>query len=514
MSKNLLVGCDVGTSSAKTVVTDAAGNVLAHADKNYGLITPRSQWAEQWPDVWVDAAVETIAKACSGFSPGDIAGLCVSALYGGTGAMCDAGLKPIRPAIIWMDRRADIEGREAGELAGPDKIAGVTGNGTDSYFGYVKLLWVKKHEPENWRRIRHILPVHSYIVAKMTGALTTDYSSAGNLGGVYDYGKSAWSREMAEIFGIDVATMPGRLNAPADVAGGLNAEYAKKLGLPAGLPVCVGTVDCIASMLSAGIIGPGDNAAVLGTSLNWGFVHSERPSDVNLVSMPYCVDPTRLSYTYGGASTAGALPRWFMTNFVGDETQEAYRRMEEAVIAKRIPAGSEGLVLLPYFMGERTPIWDENACGEFVGLSLRHGREHLYQAILESSAYALRHIMESMGGKTGISRIILVGGGAKSRLWRRIFADVAGVPIHTPVKPVEAPLGDAFLAGLATGLLSGFGQIASWLEFEPPIEPVAENHAAYGEYFAVYKKLYENTREQMRTLKQLAMKTEFHSAFG
>lgn len=503
MPGSLLVGCDIGTSGAKAVVTDAAGTVLAHAAKSYGVLTPHNQWAEQWPDVWLDAAVETIARACAGFSPGDFAGLCVSALYGGSGAMCDAELNPIRPAIIWMDRRADREGRAAGEAIGFEKIVDVTGNGVDSYFGYVKLLWVKEHEPDNWRRIRHILPVHSYVVARMTGAFTIDYSSAGNLGGVYDYRKSAWSTEMADKLGISLATMPQTISAPTDVAGHLKDEYAKKLGLPPDIPVCVGTVDCIASMLSAGIVGPGDNAAVLGTSLNWGYIHDNLPADANLVSMPYCVEPTRLSYTYGGASTAGALPRWFMTAMLGDDSPAGYRAMEQAVDDGGIPAGSDGLVVLPYFMGERTPIWDENASGQIIGLSLMHTREHIYRAILESSAYALRHIMESMGGGTAIDKIILVGGGAQSRLWRRIFADVVGIPVHCPVKPVEAPLGDAFMAGLAAGVVPSFADVASWVEFEPPTRPDAANHAIYGDYFAVYKQLYLDTREEMKTLKRL-----------
>lgn len=504
MPHELLVGCDIGTSGTKTVVTDAAGGVLAHATASYGLITPHNGWAEQWPDVWLDAAVDTIARACRGVDASRVAAVCISALYGGTGVMCDEAMQPIRPAIIWMDRRADREGREAGDAIGRDAIFDITGNGTDSYFGYVKLLWVKRHEPDKWARIRHILPVHSYVVARMTGALTIDHSSAGNLGGVYDYAARRWSKPMADRLGIDISTMPSAIGAPTDIAGRLNAEFAAKTGLPEGVPLCVGTVDCIASMLSAGIVGPGDNAAVLGTSLNWGFIHGERPSDVNLVSMPYCVEPTRLSYTYGGASTAGALPRWFMDNFAGGESPEGYRDIEAAVVEKRIPAGSGGLVVLPYFMGERTPIWDENACGEIVGLSLAHTREHVYRAMLEASAYALRHIMESAGAGD-VRRIILVGGGAKSALWRRIFADVTGLPVLTTVQPVEAPLGDAFMAGLAAGRVGGFDEISAWVDFDPPTLPDAAGHAIYDGYFEVYKQLYPNTRDQMRALKRLAM---------
>lgn len=509
MSKDLLIGCDIGTSSTKAVVTDLGGQVLAHASESYTVDTPHNLWAEQWPDVWLEAATKTIAKAVSGFDPADFACLCISALYGGTGAVCDEDLNPIRPALIWMDRRAEAEGREAADLVGLDKIVDTTGNGFDSYFGYTKLLWIKKHETENWRRIRHILPVHSYVIAKMTDEFTTDYSSAGNLGGIYDYSKHRWSEEMAERLGIDLSTMPTLLQSATDIAGGLNSQYAAKLKLKKDLPVCVGTVDCLASMLSAGVTALGDNAAVLGTSLNWGFIHDETPSDVNLVSMPYCLNPTKWSYTYGGASTAGALPRWFMENFTEGESQENYQALEDSVVSKRIPAGSAGLIVLPYFMGERTPIWDENASGEIVGLSLNHTKEHIYRAILEASAYSLRHIMESMNNSDLVKKIILVGGGANSRLWRQIFADVVDLPVYSTVKPMEAPLGDAFLAGLAVGKIAGPEKIADWIEFDTPNQPSSANHVAYNHYFDVYKQLYANTREQMKTLKALAASTTY-----
>jgi xylulokinase len=505
MRRDLLIGCDIGTSAAKSVVTDDRGQILADARRDYGVITLRNQWAEQWPSVWLDAAIETIAKATADVDVSRIAGLCISALYGGTGVLCDEDMEPLRPAIIWMDRRAEAEKIWIENHIGVDRIFDVTKNSVDTYFGFTKLLWVKLHEPEIWEKVKMILPVHSYIIYKMTGQISIDYSSAGNIGGFYNYAQHNWDRDMCESLGIPRNVLPQRFGIPYETAGTLNREYSQKMNLPEGIPLCFGTVDCISSMLGAGMFEEGDNVAILGTSLNWGFITSEEPSDRNLISMPYCVDPSNMNYIYGGASTAGALPRWFLKNILGSETPEDYRRIETAIVEDAIPAGSCGLIALPYFMGERTPIWDENASGLFLGLSLIHRREHLFRAILESTAFSLRHIMETTKNYENIKKIILVGGGAKSSLWQTIFADVTDKPIYTISNSVEAPIGDAFLAGINTGLVNKFEEIKNWVKFNAPIKPDERKQFIYSAYFDIYKNLYNRTKEVMKALKQITV---------
>lgn len=189
MSKQIFIGCDIGTSGTKAVATDREGNILSQSSTTYGIIQLHNNWAEQDPDVWLDAAVSTIHAVVASLPPQEVTveAICISALYGGTGAMCDESMQSVRPALIWMDRRAEKERRMVEETIGKDAIVRTTGNGTDSYFGYTKLLWVKENEPENWKKIRYILPIHSYILYKMTGKLTVDYCSAGNVGSIYDY---------------------------------------------------------------------------------------------------------------------------------------------------------------------------------------------------------------------------------------------------------------------------------------------------------------------------------------
>lgn len=504
MKKDILIGCDIGTSGTKAVAMTADGRILASAHAGYGIITPHPQWAEQWPMVWLDAAVKTISEVTAQVKAENIAGIFISALYGGTGVMCDEDMIPVRPTIIWLDRRADEESRFIEKVIGEKAIFDVSANGIDSYFGYTKLLWVKNHEPKLFEKIKVVLPVHSYVVYRLTGNITVDYCSAGNVGGIFDYDKHCWSTEMAKQLSINPKILPDNFGEPTDIAGTLTSEYSEKLGIPSDVPVCFGTVDCVASMLSAGIVNDGDNAAVLGTSLNWGYIRSDRPNDPKLISMPYCISPKRKNYTYGGASTAGALPRWFMQTFLNDESPEAYRKIEDA-IEKNVPAGAEGLMVLPYFMGERTPVWDENASGLIIGLSLMHTKEHIYRAVLESTAFSLCDIMASMTNTDKLNRLILVGGGSKSSLWKKIFADVTGLPVYTPVNSVEAPLGDAFMAGLATGIVQDSDEIEKWVSYNPPVLPNDENHKKYTELFKVYKSLYPALKDPMRELRNISL---------
>lgn len=499
MSTPIFIGCDIGTSGTKAVAVNLKGEILSQSSATYDVLKPQNNWAEQNPEVWLEAAVHTLRQVIAHLpSREDIASICISALYGGTGVMCDENMRSIRPVIIWMDRRAEAEGAEIREKIGEDRLLNISGNGIDSYFGYTKLLWVKKHEPENWSKIRHIIPVHSYIIYKMTGILSVDYCSAGNVGGIYDYNTHSWSEEMCRELEIPYEALPKDFHNPSDIIGVLNEAYQTQLGLDRPVPICAGTVDCIASMLSASIIRPGDNAAVLGTSLNWGYIHDRKPDNANLISMPYCIEPMRFSYTYGGASTAGALPRWFAQNFLGNDSAEAYDELEKIIRDRNIGPGSDGLIALPYFMGERTPIWDEKATGVLFGLTLAHTKGHIYRAVLEAVAYSLLHIMESMTeDSTALGKIILVGGGSRSAIWKQIFADVTNLPVLTPMQEIEAPLGDAFLAAVGAGFITEYDDITSWISMNPPVLPDPGNHELYRKHFTIYKKLYPALQDIM-----------------
>lgn len=500
-----LIGTDIGTSGTKSVLVDTDGTILAESLVEHSILMPQPVWAEQWPEVWVSAAKETIKQVVAKAKVDKrlVKGLCISGLYGGSGIPLDSEMNPVRPCIIWMDRRAEQECALVQKMLSVDELFETTGNAIDPYFGFTKILWIKHNEPDNWKKIRLFLPPNQYVVYQFTGSVAMDYTSAGNLGGIYDLKKSSWSYDLMDKMGIPHYMMPEKLVEPKDVVGELSAGIAQELGLNAGTPVCAGCIDCLASTLATGALYDNQHTAIIGTSINWGVIHSKLPTNQSYITMPYAKNPKAMYYTYGGASTAGALPKWFRDNFTSFGASDvSYDMLNNK--AANIDPGSNGLIMLPYFMGERSPIWDVNAKGTIVGLTLHHTQAHVYRAILESVAYALRHIMETSQIAIDESTICtLIGGATKSSLWKRIFADVTGVPIHCSSQSVEAPLGDALIAGVGIGVLNDYSAIGNWVKFDQEVLPNRENHELYSQYFALYKKVYHSLKDDMAELSRL-----------
>lgn len=506
-----LIGVDIGTQGTKAVLINPKGEVLAHSYSGYDVETPKPSWAEQWPEPWVDATFETIKGVVekSKVNIEDIKGVAISSLYGGSGIPVDKAIKPLAPCLIWMDRRAEEEVKWVKENIDVNKLFKITGNSVNSYFGFTKILWMKNNL-KIWDSVEYFLPPASYIVYKLTGEVAVDHSSAGSIGGVYDLKERKWSAEMLEELGIPFKFFPDRLVDCTEIVGGITEEAAKKTGLKIGTPIICGGVDAAVATVGAGAFNEGNHVAMTGTSMCWGFVTEEPNLSENLISMPHTIDSKNKIYTFGGAATAGAVVRWFRDVLGGEELAEeektginAYQLLEEKAVD--IPAGSEGLVVLPYFMGERSPIWDSKARGTIVGLSLIHNKGHLYKAFMEGVAYSLRHNMEMVAG-TGIhldKEIILVGGGSKSKLWPQIFADVTGKPIKIIKNDVEAPLADALLAGLATGVFKDPSVLSGWLEFDKTIEPNLENTKLYDKIFEEYKKIYLNLKDNMSAINNI-----------
>jgi sugar (pentulose or hexulose) kinase len=303
-----LIGTDIGTSGTKTIIRTTAGELVASTYAEYGLITPRALWAEQWPDVWLDAVKRTIRQAAAEMDgdPRDIAGICISGLYGGSGIPCDRDLNPVRPCIIWMDRRAQRQTAMVRDRIGADAIYDATRNGTDPYYGYIKMLWIRDNEPDNWAKTDVFLPPNAYVIAKLTGEAAIDYTSAGNIGGVFDNARRCWSEQMTEALGIPMSKLPQRIVAASDIVGGLTSDAARELGLPAGTPVCAGGVDCVVATLGLGVFEAGQYVATIGTSMTCGFVHERLLARNELICMPYVREPESMLFTFGGAD----FPWW------------------------------------------------------------------------------------------------------------------------------------------------------------------------------------------------------------
>lgn len=505
---NYLLGTDIGTSGTKTILMDTQGKLIAQNLQEYDVLTPKPLWAEQWPEVWEHAALASIKNtiAESGVNPQDIRGIAISGLYGGSGIPLDELMNPVRPCMIWMDRRADEEASWVLENIGEEKLLEITHNGADPYYGYTKILWMKNHEPENWEKTRLFLPPNDYVIYKMTGEIAIDYSSAGNIGGIFDMNRREWSEEMLEAMGIPLSMMPQKIVESTDIVGGLTEEMAQELGLWEGMPVIAGGIDCGAANIGLGVFDSGIYAAAIGTSMCAALISDKPVKGKGLIVWPYLYDAKKLSYYFAGGATAGAIVKWFRNTICQFEVEaekaggpKAYDVLNAE--AEKLPAGSEGLVVLPYFMGERSPVWDSDAKGTILGLSLTHTRAHLYRAFLEAVAYSLRNAMEATGENLG-EYILLAGGVTKSKVWRQIFADVTGYPVVCPIYDVEANMGDVMLAGIGTGLLT-YEQVKQWQVLDEKIMPNQQNHEKYNEYYAVYQSMYENLKEDMKKLSKI-----------
>lgn len=500
---NYLIGTDIGTSGTKTILTDLEGHLIDQDLQEYDVLTPKPLWAEQWPDVWMAAVKTSISNTVrkSGIKPENIKGICITGLYGGSGIPLDEDMKPVRPCVIWMDRRASAECKWVHEHIGEDRLKRITHNGIDPYYGYTKILWIKNNEPENWKRIKLFLPPNDYAIYQLTGKVAIDYSSAGNIGGIFDMNNRTWSEELMNAMGIPKDMMPQNIVESTDIVGRLTKEAAHELGLLEGTPICAGGIDCGAANIGMGILEPGTYSAAIGSSMCAALISDKPIEGTDLIVWPYLYDAKKLSYNFSGSATAGAIVKWFRNTFAELEVKSekdggpnAYDKLNEE--AALIPAGSEGLVVLPYFMGERAPIWDPDAKGVIFGLSLAHTKAHLFRAFLEAVAYSLRHTMESTSQDLG-EYILIAGGVTKSKLWKQIFADVTGYPIVCPKHNVEANLGAVILAGIGTGILT-YSDVKKWQTLDDKIMPDNKNRAVYNKSYKIYRSIYENLKSTMK----------------
>ncbi len=505
-----VIGVDIGTQSTKALLVDSTGAILAQHAHSYQVDTPKPLWAEQWPAVWHEAVLACIGQVVqqSGVPAASIKAVCVSSLYGGSGIPVDAAMQPLHPCLIWMDRRATAEVEWVNQHIDLERLHAITGNGVDSYYGYTKMLWLKNHLPAIWERTRYLLPPNSYINYLLCGEVAVDHSSAGNIGGVYDMAARGWSHEMLAALGIPARMMPERLLDSSEVVGGLLPQVAEQLGLLAGTPVVAGGVDAAVATLAAGVSRAGQHVAMIGTSMCWGTIRQQADARHGLISMPHVFNSQHDLYVFGGAITAGASVSWFRDAFCQSDIDEARRQgygdvhqlMEEN--AAKVPAGADGVLFLPYLMGERSPIWDAKASGAFLGLNLYHGRAHLYRAVLEGVSFALKHNIDagSQGAATLDDKLIVVGGAAHSPLWMQIIADVTGYPVYTIAENVEAALGAALLAALGTGLISRETAQQGWVTLVPRSTPQAAASTAYRRAFGLYRDAYPALQSLMHRL--------------
>lgn len=499
----IFLGTDIGTYGTKSCLVDTSGKIIASSFIETDILVPHPGWAEQWPDIWLNAYVESIQEVLkiSNIDPSSIGGVSISGLFSGAGVPVDKEFRPVRPAIIWMDRRAIEETELIKREIGEDEIFKKTGNFIDPYYGFPKILWIKRHEPKNWENINKLMTIYGYVIYKLTDVNCIDHSSAGNIGGIYDIHKRDWSEELMDELGIPRQLFPEKINCSKDVIGEITAEGEKLTGLKKGTPVVAGGIDAPISALSVTALNDGDLTSMIGTSMCNGVIQDKLRLSKKIVTLPHVAYDRDKVYSHSGVATAGAVVRWFRDmlsqheKLVAENSNiSAYTFLDK--MAEKIRPGADGLIFTPHMIvGERAPFWSMNMRSCLFGLTISHTKAHIYRAFLESVAYALRHSIEiAREADIPIKRIILVDGGAKSPIWRKIMADVTGEELYYVEGAPGAPLGDALLAGVGTGYLK-YESIYEWVKLDRSVKPTLENTNIYNKLYKLYVKLHEVLEE-------------------
>lgn len=494
----LLLGIDVGTYSSKGVLVEPDGTVLKAHVIEHTMDIPKPGWAEQDADKvwWHDVA--TICRILldgSPYSGNDVAGVAVSAI-GACMLPLDAAGKPLRPGILYgVDTRASEEIDILNETIGADTIFEFSGMALSSQAIGPKILWMKRNEPERWKQVDHITTASSYIILRLTGEKVIDRHTASHYMPLVDIQELEWSDRFAEhIVGLD--KLP-KLRWSDEVAGYVNRAGAEETGLKAGTPVAVGAVDALSEGISVGVVQPGDLMIMYGSTAFFILVLDKPAPDPRTWTT---AGAFRNQYNLAaGMATTGSLTRWFRDELAQELAEDvAYAELFASVAQS--PPGAHGLLLLPYFSGERTPLNDPNARGVIAGLTLSHTRADMYRAVLEGIGFGIRHNVEtfrSIGAP--VERVVGVGGGTKSDTWLQIVSDITGLEQIIPELTIGASYGDAYLAGLASGLLKP-DDLRRWVKTGRTITPDIGNKALYDALYADYLKLYEQTRDIVHRL--------------
>lgn len=506
--EELLLGIDIGTLGSKGVLINSEGEVLWRHFVEHGIDIIRPGWVEQDPETcyWGDfkQLVGHLIKT-SNLNPRQIGGIGISSLAPDVILVDERG-ESIRPCILYMDRRAEEECEWVRKEIGEKKVFEVTGNTIDSYFAGNEILWCMRNELENYRKTWKILNANGYLVLKLTGEASIDSSTGCIFSPLFDYKKKNWSQELCQETGVDMEKLPDVYDPPEKV-GEVTLDAERETGLASGTPVIAGGSDAMMSALAVGVLDGGESALTYGTTSCWVVVQDKPNFDPKMVNALHTRPGKYISA--GAMVTTGAIVRWFRDQFsrmekhVGNSSNiDPYHLLD--LEAEKISPGSNGLITLPYFMGERTPIWNPKAKGMIFGLSLGHTRPHIYRSILEGVAYGVRQHMEIAKSKgIRIKNIKAVGGGAKSRIWKQIISDVTGHPqFYVPDAP-GAPLGDAFLAGICVGIFENFDEIRSFLPHGEEIKPNEKLYEEYSKLYQIYLNLYENTVKESTLVHRL-----------
>ncbi len=492
--KDMLLGIDVGTQMTKGVLCTHDGEIVASASVSHRTDMPRPGWYEHDAETawWGDfcRVVQEMLLGADVHASG-VVGVGCSSMTPNTLLLDHHGI-PLHSAILYCDSRSTEVYPEILSKISEEEIIELGGFPLTAHGGWQggQLLWMRRHYPELYRRTSKVVGTTNYLVYRLTDEFVADYALARCNVPFYDQHKRTWSEEMCALLELPIGLFPDRIGYSAEIAGRVTAAAAQECGLTEGTPVIIGAMDTNADMVAAGVTEPGDVGLAYGTALIGTKCLSEPSARKAGFSNDYVI-PDR--YLCGsGVQTGGALTRWFRDAFGMQEVQaeesgglNAFAALSK--LAETVPPGSDGLIVVPMFGGQKEILGQELASGAVIGLSTFHGRAHLYRAMLEGSAYEMRRQLEQIAPWLQLTRIRSVGGGTKNRGWTQILSDVLSAEQHCFPETAGAPFGDAYLVGLGIGLFDDFEPlIESWIHGGYVVTPSPQAHEAYEGMYSLY----------------------------
>ncbi|HEX2925756.1 MAG TPA: FGGY-family carbohydrate kinase [Ruminiclostridium sp.] len=502
--EKLLLGIDIGTSACKVAIFNLQGNVISQSTKEYKVYYPEPGFVEQNPDEWWESVCMAIKEALSlsKINPDQIAGVGIDGQSWSAIPINKQG-EVLCNTPIWMDTRAADICKDTVDRIGFEKIFEISGNSFEPTYSTPKILWFKKNRPDVYNSAYKFLQSNSFIAFRLTGQISQDLSQGYGIHS-FNMKEGKWDDCFCEELGFDRAKLP-EIYRCHDVIGEVTGIAAAQTGLSKGTPVVAGGLDASCGTLGAGVLKIGQTQEQGGQAGGMSICLNSAVAHPKLI-LGFHVVP-ELWLLQGGTVGGGGTIKWFRQELGAFEETEAkakglspFKIMDDE--AASVPAGSEGLIFLPYMAGERSPLWDRNAKGVFFGLGYNKTRAHMVRAVLEGCAFALQHNIktaEEIG--VGVNELVAMGGAANSRLWTQIKADVTGKTIKVPTSDTATTLGAAILAGVGTGLYRSFEQaVADTIVITRTHEPDKQAHAKYERNYGIYLELYEKLKDTMQKI--------------
>ncbi len=499
MEEKIILGIDVGTTAVKVILLSSARGIVAESNQPHDLISLHPNWAEEDADIWWSNTLDGIRDINSRY-PELVEKICCIGCSGMVPAivLLDGQGRPVRNTIQQNDARATEQIDRLTAAIDQEKLYALTGGKTNQQHILPRLLWVRENEPEVWRRVETVMGSYDFIAYRLSGVRSLEINWAVE-SGAFDIRRREWLNDQLDRFGVPTGLFPP-VNDSLHIIGETLPGLEGETGLRGGIPLIAGSADHVASTLAAGILDEGDLLIKFGGAGDILYCTEELKTDEKLFIDFHDVPGKYL--INGCMAASGSLVKWFTKDIMQSDDRDVLRKLDDE--ASRLPPAADGLIVLPYFLGEKTPLMDPTARGTLFGLTLSHTRAHIFRAILESVIYGFRHHVEVIGAMGFVPKhIIATDGGAKSRFWCQIAADVLNREVLAyPAHPGSA-LGVAFLAGMSAGVFDDWSDIRRFLTDSRLFKPEPEAVEVYDRAYALYRQLYRALQPACRELRKL-----------